>query len=362
MAAGFQSANLGGFSGKYLSKVLFLIAVFTTTFVALLTPARRDKSRLYPFFKMKQSHPSAKKGHSEDFFGDYRDFWWNESFLKLLAKRLELEKHHSLLDVGCGQCHWSKLLVNYLGAAADKPARVCGVDNDRKWAKGSRELREFFVKKGVDFELKKAEADQLPYESATFDLVTCQTLLIHVPDPAAVIAEMKRVLRPGGTILCVEPNNLVQSLTRSSISSNDPIEAVLDHVKYALLFERGKKQLGQGDNSLGDLVPGMLAQAGFEDIDVRLSDKAIAMYPPYDTPEQRATMRQWQHGDRWTSDGFSDYDYFKALGPESLEFYETYVRRYAHLGERTERYIDAQKYHSAGGAMMYVVSGTKTFG
>ncbi len=308
---------------------------------------------------MKRSTSSSKKGHSEDFFGDYRDFWWNESFLKLLAKRLQLDQFGSLLDVGCGQCHWSKLLVDYLGTSEDGRTRVAGVDNDRKWAKGSRQLRAYFAEKEVEFKLKKADADELPYDDSTFDLVTCQTLLIHVPDPTAVIAEMKRVLRPGGTILCVEPNNLVQSLTRSSISSNDPIDQVLDHVKYALLFERGKKKLGQGDNSLGDLVPGMLAQAGFENIDVRLSDKAIAMYPPYDTPEQRATMRQWRHGDRWTSDEYSDYDYFRALGPESLEFYEKYIRRYAHLGERTERYIDSNKYHSAGGAMMYVVSGTK---
>lgn len=302
----------------------------------------------------------ASKGHSEDFFGDYRDFWWNESFLKLLAKRLELGSCHSMLDVGCGQCHWSRLLVNYIGFSEEEPTRVCGVDSDRKWAKGSKELRAFFEEKGVEFELKKANANELPYEDNTFDLVTCQTLLIHVPQPTEVIAEMKRVLKPGGIILCVEPNNLVQSLTRSSISSNDPIDQILDHVKYALLFERGKQQLGQGDNSLGDLVPGLLAQADFENIDVRMSDKAIAMYPPYNTKEQIATMKQWRLGDRWNSEAFSDYDYFKSLGEESLEFYEEYVRKYAHLSERTERYINAQKYHSAGGAMMYVVSGTKS--
>jgi SAM-dependent methyltransferase len=302
---------------------------------------------------------SKGKGHSEDFFGDYRDFWWNESFLKLLARRLSLNECNSMLDVGCGQCHWSRLLVNYLGSSDDHPTRVCGVDSDRKWAKGSRELREYFAEKGVEFELKKGDAHSLPYEDNTFDLVTCQTLLIHVPHPTEVIAEMKRVLRPGGIILCVEPNNLVQSLTKSSISSNDPVDEILDHVKYALLFERGKKKLGQGDNSLGDLVPGLLAQEGFENIDVRLSDQAIAMYPPYDTPEQIATMKQWRLGDRWNSTEYSDYDYFKALGAEELDFYEEYVRKYAHLSERTERYINANKYHSAGGAMMYVVSGTK---
>jgi hypothetical protein len=70
-------------------------------------------------------------------------------------------------------------------------------------------------------------------------------------------------------------------------------------------------------------------------------------------------MKQWRLGDRWNSTEYSDYDYFKALGAEELDFYEEYVRKYAHLSERTERYINANKYHSAGGAMMYVVSGTK---
>ncbi|TDB65872.1 class I SAM-dependent methyltransferase [Arundinibacter roseus] len=311
---------------------------------------------------MKETRAATrKKGHSEDFFGDYRDFWWNESFLNLLARRLDLHQCHSMLDVGCGQCHWSKLLVNYLTPTEDTPIQVCGVDSDRKWAKGSPALRAYFEEKGVDFELKKANADTLPYPDNWFDLVTCQTLLIHVPQPTEVIAEMVRVLRPGGIILCAEPNNLVQSLTRSSISSNDPVDDVLEHVKYALLFERGKKELGQGDNSLGDLVPGLLAQAGLESIDVRLSDKAIAMYPPYDTAEQVATRQQWKSGDRWNSEEFSEYDYFKALGQESLDFYEYYVRKYAHLSEKTERFINARKYHSGGGAMMYVVSAVKPF-
>lgn len=298
---------------------------------------------------------TKRKGHSEDFFGNYRNFWWNEGFLHLLNKRLQLQTHNNILDVGCGQCHWSKILADYLG----KPAKIHGVDNDRKWVKGHKELKAFFAKKGIDFEFKKGDAHQLPYDDNSFDLVTCQTLLIHVEYPKQVINEMKRVLKPGGTILCVEPNNLVQSLTQSSVSTNDPIDEVLDHVKYALIFERGKKKLGLGDNSLGDLVPGYLSQAGFENVEVRLSDKAIAMYPPYDTEEQLATMQQWQSGNTWSNEEFSDYDYFRAIGKDSLEFYERYKVKYAHLGERILRNIDANKYHSAGGAMMYIISGTK---
>ncbi|GAB2767483.1 hypothetical protein GCM10027275_07330 [Rhabdobacter roseus] len=309
------------------------------------------KSKKVPFKHTKKN----KEGHSEAYFGDYRDHWWNQSFLDLLARRLELDQHHHLLDVGCGQCHWSKLLVKYLST----PTTVSGIDYDRKWVRQSAEIESYFRERNIGFDLRKGDAHDLPYADNTFDLVTCQTLLIHVEFPEQVIAEMLRVLRPGGTILCVEPNNLVQSLTKSSASANDPVDEILDHVKYALLFERGKKKLGQGDNSVGDLVPGMLAKAGVENIDVRLSDKAIAMYPPYTTDEQIATMEQWSRGGAWSTEEFSDYDYFKALGPEAFAFYEKYLQTYARQGERILRSIDARKYHAAGGALMYVVSGTK---
>ena len=59
-------------------------------------------------------------------------------------------------------------------------------------------MRAYFAEKGMEFELKKANADALPYEDATFDLVTGQTLLIHVPQPKEVLAEMKRVVKPVG--------------------------------------------------------------------------------------------------------------------------------------------------------------------
>ncbi len=48
------------------------------------------------------------KGHSEEYFGDFRDYWYNRDFLELMAKRWELEKVNTLLDVGSGQCHWTR--------------------------------------------------------------------------------------------------------------------------------------------------------------------------------------------------------------------------------------------------------------
>jgi len=296
-----------------------------------------------------------KKGHSENYFGDYRDFWWNKSFLDLTAKRLELHQHKNMLDVGCGNGHWTRILAPYLGPKA----KITAVDSDNRWYRENAELREYLENSGKSFQLQEGDAQNLPFPADAFDLVTCQTVLIHVPDPAKAIGEMKRVLKPGGTLLCVEPNNIVQSLIKTSITKNDSIEETMDHIKYRLIIEKGKRILGQGDNSLGDLLPGMFAHSGLNDIEVRLSDKAIAMYPPYDNKEQVATLKQWMKGSSWKSNTQKDIDLFNAAGEEFMPFYFEYQEKYSRQDEHVMGALQREQYHAAGGSLMYLVSGKK---
>ncbi|MEO1052231.1 MAG: methyltransferase domain-containing protein [Bacteroidota bacterium] len=295
------------------------------------------------------------QGHSENYFGDYRDHWWNQDFLALTAKRLNLKQHKKLLDVGSGLLHWSKLLVGHLGDGSE----IYAIDKDVKWAEEAAKEDAFFSKRNATLKTFQGDAHKLPFEDDFFDIVTCQTVLIHVEHPEVVIAEMKRVLKPGGTILCAEPNNIIQSLIKSSFSSEDPIDEVLDHVKYALICERGKKKLGAGDSSLGDLLPGLISKAGFKNVDLFISDKAIPMYPPYDRQDQVATLKQWGTRDESISNHFSDYEYFKAFGSEYIEFYQKYQDKYRDKGRKLLDWITNGKYHSSGGAMIYLVSGTK---
>jgi SAM-dependent methyltransferase len=53
-----------------------------------------------------------------------------------------------------------------------------------------------------------ADAHRLPFADAAFRSVFARDLLHHVPDPAAVLAEMARVLSPGGALCLLEPNGL----------------------------------------------------------------------------------------------------------------------------------------------------------
>jgi ubiquinone/menaquinone biosynthesis C-methylase UbiE len=53
-------------------------------------------------------------------------------------------------------------------------------------------------------ELIGAPAERLPFESSSFDCVSCTMVLCTVPDPAAALMEVARVLKPGGKLLFLE--------------------------------------------------------------------------------------------------------------------------------------------------------------
>jgi ubiquinone/menaquinone biosynthesis C-methylase UbiE len=57
---------------------------------------------------------------------------------------------------------------------------------------------------GRPADLREGDAEHLPFNDASFDTVVCAMSLCSIPDPAAAIAEMKRVLVPGGTLLLVD--------------------------------------------------------------------------------------------------------------------------------------------------------------
>jgi len=299
------------------------------------------------------------KPHSAEFFGEQRDYWWNHDFLDLMAVRWRLNEAASLADIGCGRCHWSRLWYPYLR----KPARVAGVDREMRWVEEAGQiLREAFPEAAPDtFDFQRGEATKIPLPDNAFDVVTCQTVLMHLAYPLDALREMLRILHPGGLLVCAEPNNFWNYLAMTSLTPDEPTEEVVRRFEFWLRHHRGRKAAGLGDHGIGDLLPGYFAELGVRDIQVHLNDRVSALYPPYELPEQKTMIRQEQE---WMAspDGPWNRDELRRLmmlgGGTEKQFdrgFEGIKQRY----QCEQSAINRKTFHAAYGSIHYLVSGRK---
>jgi ubiquinone/menaquinone biosynthesis C-methylase UbiE len=59
-------------------------------------------------------------------------------------------------------------------------------------------------RRGLPVDLREGDAESLPVDDAAYDSVVCSLSMCSIPDQAAAIAEMKRVLVPGGRLLLLD--------------------------------------------------------------------------------------------------------------------------------------------------------------
>ncbi len=298
---------------------------------------------------------TKKKPHSENVLSDIRDYWYSSDFLALMAKRWELTQVKSMLDVGCGIGHWGQLLAPYLS-----PERhVTGIDPEEIWVEKAAERAQ---QKGLGscstYQIGTAEA--IPFPDHYFDMVTCQTVLVHVKDTAIALNEMLRVLKPGGLIAVAEPNNLVSRLIFNNLTFNDPINEIVDSVRFELICERGREKLNKGNAFRGDMVPFYFYQARVQNIQVYLSDLADYFIPPYDSPRERITLSGLNEDSKEHWDNIKEemQELFLAGGGLPPEFKAHWERVLKNKDRIMSGYKNKQLF-SAGGLIMYLISGRK---
>lgn len=112
--------------------------------------------------------------------------------LRRLALRTGIAPGQRLLDVACGTGEW-------LQAVADAGAIPVGLDISWRALHACKA-------RAPGHDLCVGDALELPFPSATFDLVSCLGALEHFAEPMTAIAEMLRVSRPRATFLFLLPN------------------------------------------------------------------------------------------------------------------------------------------------------------
>ena len=118
--------------------------------------------------------------------------------------RLDLQPGERILDVGCGEGRhtltaWLEHPVHAVGldlGADDLATAASRRDEFRELADATGEARADFL---------RASALQMPFADASFDVVVCSEVLEHIHDYRGVLAEIHRVLKPGGRFVASVP-------------------------------------------------------------------------------------------------------------------------------------------------------------
>lgn len=122
------------------------------------------------------------------------DHWWFRGRRRLLGsliRELGLASTPRVLDVGCGAGANLRLLSD-LGLPS-----VMGLDPNRSSIRFCRE-------KELG-EIEQGKLEQLPFAAESFDLVLATDVLEHIDEDRLAVEEIRRVLRPGGTVLFTVP-------------------------------------------------------------------------------------------------------------------------------------------------------------
>lgn len=98
--------------------------------------------------------------------------------------------HASVLDLGCGT---GELLSAVLGRWPE--TQCAGLDLSENMLAAAK------TKLGDRAALTRGDAAALPYGAETFDAILCNDSFHHYPEPQAVLAEVRRCLKPGGIFL-----------------------------------------------------------------------------------------------------------------------------------------------------------------
>ncbi|MFB6362375.1 MAG: class I SAM-dependent methyltransferase [Halobacteriales archaeon] len=165
---------------------------------------------------------------------------------------LDLPGRERVLDVGCG----TGSLATVLREESD--AEVLGLDADRS-----------LLGEIDDVAKVRGDAFRMPFADRTFDLVTCQALLVNLPDPLAGVRELARVSTE--LVAAVEPDNAGVTV-ESSVRTEAPLAA------------RARSAYLDGldtDGSLGARTPAIFESAGLRSVTTTRHDMVREIAPPY---------------------------------------------------------------------------------
>ncbi|MCA8970103.1 MAG: methyltransferase domain-containing protein [Planctomycetes bacterium] len=157
----------------------------------------------------------------------------------------------NLLEVGCGVAAQTELLLRHF-----PDLHVTGIDSSPANLTVARSRLAGLAWAEGHWDLHEVDATRLPFRKGQFDGAFLCWILEHVPDPARVLSEVRRVLRDGSPIVCTEVQNA--SFFIDPYSPNT--------LSYWMAFNDYQFEELHGDPFVGAKLGNLLLALGYRDI------------------------------------------------------------------------------------------------
>lgn len=132
-----------------------------------------------------------------DVMNDILSFRRHKAWRKFAMKKMNMPQGASAVDLCCGTCDWT------ISMAQESGGKMTGLDFSESMLEvGRRKVDSQNLQNQIT--LVQGNAMELPFADNTFDYATIGFGLRNVPDIHKVLREMKRVVKPGGMIVCLE--------------------------------------------------------------------------------------------------------------------------------------------------------------
>lgn len=187
---------------------------------------------------------------------------------RALLDRVGLRPGQSAIDLGCGP----RGIIDLLAERVSPGGRVVGLDADPALTAVAGDFAAERGLAGVEIVTGDARRTRLP--SGSFDVVHTRTLLINIPEPGEVVAEMVRLARPGGWVASLE-----YDMEYALCYPPHPAFTRLCELFTAAFARNG------ADPCMGRCLPELFRAAGLADVEVE------ARAPIYHSGHSRRTIR-----------------------------------------------------------------------
>lgn len=206
----------------------------------------------------------------------------DEGWFQWVAKRFGIVSGARVLDLGCGPAWF------WATAASELPEQIELTLADISPGMVSEAMGRAGTLLTWTVRGKTADAQSLPFDDDAFDNVIAMHMIYHVPDQERAIAEMHRVLKPGGTLAVTTngPNNMLAPYALTTAFGSAPT----DPSAAAFGFERAMQLIGaRFGNARHEVHPSGMRITSAEDVFL-----ALTSYPPGDgaSEDQLAVFRE----------------------------------------------------------------------